>query len=241
MGAMSFHGVYCVSANVGYAVGLGGSIVRMYPAGTIIVDQFQDSSGNNIAPQMYNPLLDVVGTRGPQTDGAIESEDTFNEWYNEILGVNMSTVTEIKLLRQGDGSYRFDSDTDPPYDQLGGFYPINDLLYGNSPVSPGTNHHFTLEGHWDFVYDASATHFFSFRGDDDVFVYVNDQLVIDLGGRHGPKDQVIDLDRLGLSDGDTYRMDFFYAERHCCGSNLRITTNLPLVSNWDPDISQFMD
>ena len=34
---------------------------------------------------------------------------------------------------------------------------------------------------------------------------------------------------------------FFYAERHCCGSNLRITTNLPLASNWEPTISASHD
>jgi fibro-slime domain-containing protein len=61
-------------------------------------------------------------------------------------------------------------------------------------------------------------------------VFINGQLVIDLGGVHSTVEQYVDLNRLGMADGEIYSLDFFFAERHRTESNFRITTNLPLVS-----------
>ncbi len=52
--------------------------------------------------------------------------------------------------------------------------------------------------------------------------------MVDLGGRHSAKSMFVDMDRLGLADGEVYRLDFFLMERRTNNSNCIIKTNLPL-------------
>ncbi|MCH8151637.1 MAG: fibro-slime domain-containing protein [Planctomycetes bacterium] len=91
------------------------------------------------------------------------------------------------------------------------FYPIDGLLFGND--DSGHNNFFTFEIVTDFTYDASANQEFLIKGDDDVWVFLNGQLVADLGGMNGSPEQWIDLDRLGLVDGETYPIHMFSANR----------------------------
>ena len=59
-------------------------------------------------------------------------------------------------------------------------------------------------------------------------VFINDKLVVELAGTHGEKDQYLDLNRVGLAHGDTYKLSLFHAERQTDGSNFRFQTNLIL-------------
>ncbi|MGZ3474929.1 MAG: fibro-slime domain-containing protein, partial [Polyangiales bacterium] len=74
---------------------------------------------------------------------------------------------------------------------------------------------------------------FEFTGDDDLWVYINRKLAIDLGGVHGAENGKIDLDaragELGITKGKVYQLDFFFAERHTTESNFRIDTTLDFV------------
>ncbi|HEY0133643.1 MAG TPA: fibro-slime domain-containing protein, partial [Nannocystis sp.] len=70
---------------------------------------------------------------------------------------------------------------------------------------------------------------FTFTGDDDVWVFINKKLVIDLGGVHGNTGGNVALDTLGLSMGNTYTLDVFHAERHTVQSNFRIDTTICAV------------
>ena len=65
--------------------------------------------------------------------------------------------------------------------------------------------------------------------------------MIDLGGVHAAHDQFVDLNRLGLTDGESYPLDFFFAERHRTQSNFRIQTNLLLATPTLPTITSGFD
>jgi len=209
-----------------------------------VSSQWRDSAGRPICyhlAQSFPQTGDQDGSQGSASTGGIQSAESFNSWYRDTPGVNMSAPLTIRLWRQDDGTYVFDDKHDDAYSDLGGFFPLEDQMFGNPGGSPDRNFHFTFELHTEFTYDADGGQIFKFIGDDDVWVFIDGQLVIDLGGVHSAEEQYVDLNRLGLEDGENYELAFFFAERHRTQSNFRIQTNLALENQSLPSVSAAFD
>ena len=146
----------------------------------------------------------------------------FAQWYHATPGYNLRKDYTIQLT-SGTGAnsriYTYNNQN---------FFPIDNELYGNE----GNNHNFsfTFEAHNQFTYQGGET--FTYTGDDDVWVYINNKLVIDIGGVHPAESQSVSLDAIaasiGLKRGGNYNLDFFSAERHTTGSTIRIETTILL-------------
>jgi fibro-slime domain-containing protein len=179
------------------------------------------------------PVYKTANTTGATTL-TTHGQAQFDQWYRDVAGTNIHVDYPVPITANADGSYGYDSQTDgEPYNVQGltgdGFFPIDDgspyqTLFGNQ--GEPHNYSFTVEIHTVFTYMGGE--YFNFRGDDDVFVFINGKLVINLGGIHGPEPGTVMVDMLGLSVGETYPLDFFSAERHVVGSNIEFETTLNL-------------
>ena len=101
------------------------------------------------------------------------------------------------------------------------FFPLDGRGFQNEGRSH--NYSFTMELHKEFTKVQGLT--FQFEGDDDVWAFINNKLVMDIGGIHNTTADSVIVDKLGLIDKTKYMFDFFYAERHVTGSDIKITTN----------------
>jgi fibro-slime domain-containing protein len=100
------------------------------------------------------------------------------------------------------------------------------------------NFHFTSEIRRWFEYEAAKTYELEFIGDDDVWVFVNGRLAVDLGSFHPPAAGSVTLSSanaasFGLVDGRVYEIAMFQAERKVAGSTYYLTLN---GFNFNPSI-----
>jgi fibro-slime domain-containing protein len=152
----------------------------------------------------------------------VTSAASFYQWYHDDASVNRTGSVTLTLNEISPNLYQYSSNS---------FFPVDGQLLGQTGA--GHNFGFTTEWHTTFTYDSAANSSFTFTGDDDVWVFINNQLAIDLGGVHGPETASVNLNTFaptgGLVNGGTYKLDIFQAERHTWGSNFTMTTSLALA------------
>lgn len=72
---------------------------------------------------------------------------------------------------------------------------------------------------------------YTFFGDDDMWVFLDDKLICDIGGIHSSVGEYVDLwDYLEKGSAGTYTLTFFYTERGASGSTCYMSFTLPSVT-----------
>ena len=124
----------------------------------------------------------------------------------------------------------------------GGFFPIDNLEFLDSAktvrnpkfdwdeqlTKNGKKHNYSFAMKISAQFKYIKGQYFEFRGDDDVWVFINNRLVVDIGGCHNPVERAVDWDTLGLIEGREYPFHIFFSERNANGSNFKMRTSINL-------------
>lgn len=195
---------------------------------------------DNVTQKTYN--LPIYGIADDTFNKIILKRDSANGYYY------------MEAYNTDRGAVVYDEANKSIYNGTSGtankfFYPLSkkgyDAYFGDTtdmqvnstssdfyPETPNGN--FTLRGEAQFVYNSADNLFFTFTGDDDVYLFVNGKLVLDMGGAHWPVERTVNLNEVaskcGLKDGEVATFTFFYMERCADASNFSIKTNIELAT-----------
>lgn len=162
--------------------------VNLYDAGNnsaIEARQFEwescDYKKNEVEKDIVEAKLNSqylpVATGGTLLSNRGVSGDNFSRWFNQVSGKSKSYAGTIVLNHDNKAvSFKFENNE---------FYPLDEYnTWGEKIVHDKHNHLFTMNLGIPFQVLADGNEEFRITADDDTWVFLNDDLVLDMGGIH---------------------------------------------------------
>ena len=167
-----------------------------------------------------------VYAKADNTSSTTSTKVNFARWYNDDAAYNRTVVDKLTFNKSGT-SYVYQNPNFFPLDGRGWSSDNTELTAGR----PG-KHNFSFTSELRYWFEYRGGEVLNFTGDDDVWVYVNGMLAVDLGGVHGASNGSVTLTataganaKYGLQVGKIYEVVVFQAERHTSASSYTLTLN----------------
>ncbi|MCD8371005.1 MAG: fibro-slime domain-containing protein, partial [Clostridiales bacterium] len=182
-------------------------------------------------------IKSISGSDGVEVDSLNEFEHltgysdgkggSFSIYTNSFWPLDGVTYDERDLMFGDVGSYRNSYKNYITSSTKGLALPISDdSLAHNSYFGMEYAVQFTLSA--DYVGPLN----YYFFGDDDMWVFLNNELVCDIGGVHSSVGEYVDLwDYIEQGTSGTYTLSFYYTERGASGSSCYMRFTLPSVTD----------
>ena len=188
------------------------------------------------------PKSDLM-CNGPGWDGGVDCDGLFAAGSEFTIGTNaIATQISRKLgvswvgdgwawgcegLPSPEGWPRYTGGTENPGTATASTYRWTSGDDDSKALTKGgRNQHFCFESHANFRFRNGLK--FSFRGDDDIWVFIDNKLAVDLGGTHLAAPGYVDLDKFmpNAEVGKSYDIDIYFCDRRTTMSNVHIKTNM---------------
>ncbi|KAK5580980.1 hypothetical protein RB653_001007 [Dictyostelium firmibasis] len=211
--------------------------IKVYDQLPIYNDNFGSQARTSIIKNIVSPTLDntkipKLGSNGVST--TLQSPNLVQYWFqtnfanaSKNSGLNSPLSKTITLnYDSNSGNYVYNNPNFFLIDSDGFDKVQSNRIYKDST---GTyhNYHYCVSFNYVFKPDGQGKEMFTFTGNDDVWVYVNNKLLLDGGGIHAPESISVDFTKASLAKGIDTPLDFFYCERSTNSQpSFKIETNL---------------
>jgi fibro-slime domain-containing protein len=201
--------------------------------GTLTPGVVLGTLGPDRKPQ-YNPAVNTTLSK-------TSSKANFDTWYRDSKYCK-TVVDTITLLGQPNGTFMYDHSSYYSSDLKmwlrPAFFPLDNKGWAapGGPEIPflgtcdldNSKHNFSFTSELRYWFEFKGGETLDFIGDDDVWVFLNGTLAVDLGGIHEAAEGAITLDgptatKFNLTKGNVYEIALFQAERKQTRSSYKLT------------------
>ncbi|MBQ8814939.1 MAG: fibro-slime domain-containing protein [Lachnospiraceae bacterium] len=252
-----------------------GNIASYYDAAYFLLNSIFVPGSYNTPQDTYDYLVLSAGTDaetnekvyvfdgGFTTSATPESAEMAIDYNEEARSIkNISAAGKSHFVYEGSSTTTLNpflpvTDRNSADGQTHSVYYQDDGILNTAETKDtyvNRNFNYVMVSKGEFVYHAEDDLFFNFEGDDDVYLFINGELVMDLGSAHSIDVAKFSLNdyvnaakanlaagstderdkKLALEEGNTYTFDFYYMERHGYGANIRVETNIHVT---DPSMT----
>ncbi|WP_438017642.1 fibro-slime domain-containing protein [Sorangium sp. So ce315] len=191
-------------------------VVRDFPKKHPDFGPSQTTNGRNV--ELKSQLEDGKPVVANAASDGLDEDDSFNEWFQDEPGTNISFDQQIHLDLWSSGGHLGSRD----------FYYVDGMGFGNE----GEAHNFGFTAEFEVPFTYRVGSFFSFDTSDDVWISIDDTIVASHSVRDGVNGKTVRLDdeakRLRMKPGSDHKLKIFYAERDGRSSVFRLNTVLDI-------------
>lgn len=240
---------YGGSATYGCTFGLAKSLkdgMIQYADGIYVPNLFNDGTAKGKKDFSGSLTFTQVGDTYTLSSAGVSGADGVSNLQNFF---NPSTPAKVHTSIFTNNFWPMDNANDavdPMFGKYGngvtyrGFADADNAVGGNEdgtlPVSDDGNAHNSFFGmqfaiSFELTEDYVGPLEYYFFGDDDMWVFLDNTLVCDIGGVHSSVGEYVDLwDYLEKGKAGVHKLNFFYTERGASGSTCYINFTLPSVT-----------